>query len=255
MAAPYFRIVNWREFQHYSDRSPPWIKLHRNLLSSRTWVSLDDEGRTLAIACMLLAADTDNKIPADPAYLQRVAYLRRRPKLQKLADLQFIEFINNEGEPLADASALQADDCSEQSRAEQSRSLSASPTWLIGLKAVYPKRSGDQNWRKAASAGNARLREGHTEDELLEGAKRYAAFVRATGKEGTEFVKQAATFLGPDKSFLEAWTPPPAKPAAPPPKPPPTPEQIAEARRQAMEANRRQREKINLAPVLKRVQA
>ena len=29
---------------------------------------------------------------------------------------------------------------------------------------------------------------------------------RATGKQGTEYVKQAATFLGPGKGFLEPWT-------------------------------------------------
>jgi hypothetical protein len=70
----------------------------------------------------------------------------------------------------------------------------------------YPKRAGGnprprawKTWKKCCS-------EGHTEDELLAGVRRYAVFVRATGKEGTEFVKQAATFFGPDKAFLEAWT-------------------------------------------------
>ena len=48
--------------------------------------------------------------------------------------------------------------------------------------------------------------EGHTEEELLAGVRRYAVFVRATGKEGTEYVKQAATFFGPNKAFLERWT-------------------------------------------------
>jgi len=26
------RVKNWGKFQHYKDRNPPWIKLHRGLL-------------------------------------------------------------------------------------------------------------------------------------------------------------------------------------------------------------------------------
>ncbi len=38
----FIRVVNLERFQHYKDRNPPWIKLHRELLSSRTWVTSDD---------------------------------------------------------------------------------------------------------------------------------------------------------------------------------------------------------------------
>lgn len=83
--------------------------------------------------------------------------------------------------------------------------------WLLDFKVAYPERAGDQGWRKAQRAGNARLAEGHTPRELIDGARRYAEYCRATGKVGTEYVKQAATFLGPDKSFLDPWTPPATK--------------------------------------------
>jgi hypothetical protein len=46
---------------------------------------------------------------------------------------------------------------------------------------------------------------------MLDGAHRYAAYVRAKGSEGSEYVKQAATFLGPDKPFLDLWDAPPTK--------------------------------------------
>ena len=45
---------------------------------------------------------------------------------------------------------------------------------------------------------------------MLEGVKRYAAYVRATGSVGTQFVKQAATFFGPDRHFEESWQAPSA---------------------------------------------
>ena len=80
------------------------------------------------------------------------------------------------------------------------------------FKTAYPKRAGDQAWRKAERAAHARIREGHAWPEMIAGAKRYAAFVRSNGNENTEYVKQAATFLGPDKSFLELWEISPPKP-------------------------------------------
>jgi hypothetical protein len=79
------------------------------------------------------------------------------------------------------------------------------------LRSVYPQRSGDQKWREARQAVNARLREGHTWEQILDGARRYAAWCKATGKLNTETVKQAATFVGPGKPFLESWALPATK--------------------------------------------
>lgn len=73
---------------------------------------------------------------------------------------------------------------------------------------TYPKRAGNNPKRKAESAYKARLLEKHTPAVMLDGASRYARFVRATGKEGTEYVLQTATFLGKDKPFLQPWAAP-----------------------------------------------
>lgn len=85
------------------------------------------------------------------------------------------------------------------------------PEWFLDFKLAYPPRAGDQGWRKAQRAANERMREGHAPTEFVEGAKRYAEFCRQTQKLGTEFVKQAATFLGPDKPFLQPWSAPATK--------------------------------------------
>lgn len=220
----FYRIKNWPEFQHYKDRSPPWIKLHRSLLTSRTWVkAASDSERVLAIACMLIAADTDNKIPADPDYVQRVAYLKQPPDFAPLLKSQFVEFVPEDGDESSvpyQVLAKRTERTSEQSRAEESTTASSTPTlrvvsreteaeWFLDFKLAYPNRTGDQGWRKAQKAARARMAEGHTADEMVEGARRYAAFCEATGKIGTEYVKQAATFLGPDKGFMQPWTLPP----------------------------------------------
>ena len=70
---------------------------------------------------------------------------------------------------------------------------------------AYPKRSGGNNKLSAFKAWNARIKQGVKPETMLAGVKRYAAFMASEGKIGTSFVKQAATFFGPDKHFDEPW--------------------------------------------------
>lgn len=79
------------------------------------------------------------------------------------------------------------------------------------VRAAYPKRAGDQRWTDAATAYAARLKAGDTHEEILAGVIRYAAYVRAKGDEGGQYVKQAASFLGTNRSYLDRWDPPPSK--------------------------------------------
>lgn len=59
------RAKNWGEFQHYKDRSPTWIKLHRKLLDDRTFHRLPDASRALAPMIWLLASETPDGIVVD----------------------------------------------------------------------------------------------------------------------------------------------------------------------------------------------
>lgn len=83
--------------------------------------------------------------------------------------------------------------------------------WMLDFKLVYPSRAGDQGWRKAQKAANARIAEGHTPAEFIDGAKRYGEYCKATGSVGTQYVKSAAAFLGPERHFLQAWNAPPTR--------------------------------------------
>lgn len=230
----YFRVKEWSKYQHYKDRSPPWIKLHRELLTSQTWVMLDDDKKALAIACMLLAAATDNKIPMDAGYVQRVAYMKSAPDFHALIKVDFIEIIEEVQAPngkrlqeLADASkpyseAEQSTEVRSEKKSDTSstpptrakkvsRETSIDPDWWLDFKLAYPNRAGDQGWREAQRAAHARISAGHTTDDLIAGAKRYAEYCEATGNTGTQYVKQAASFLGPENHFLLPWAPPPSK--------------------------------------------
>lgn len=66
---------------------------------------------------------------------------------------------------------------------------------------AYPARSGGNSKKAAGKAWNARIRSGVSADDLARAVERYAAELRAKGKIGTEFVKQASTFFGPDEHW------------------------------------------------------
>ena len=49
---------NWAVFQHYKDRCPPWIKLHRDLLTDREYMRLPIASKALAPLLWLLASES-----------------------------------------------------------------------------------------------------------------------------------------------------------------------------------------------------
>lgn len=53
---------NWAVFQHYKDRCPPWIKLHRDLLNDRVFMCLPLASKALAPLLWLLASESKDGI-------------------------------------------------------------------------------------------------------------------------------------------------------------------------------------------------
>ena len=53
---------NWAVFQHYKDRNPPWIKLHRETLNDRTYMTLPIASKALAPLMWLLASESKNGV-------------------------------------------------------------------------------------------------------------------------------------------------------------------------------------------------
>jgi hypothetical protein len=49
---------NWAVFQHYKDRLPPWIKLHREILNDRIYMSLPIASKAIAPMMWLLASES-----------------------------------------------------------------------------------------------------------------------------------------------------------------------------------------------------
>jgi hypothetical protein len=63
---------NWADFQHYKNRSPAWIKLHRGLLDDFEFACLPLASRALAPMLWLLASEYDDGVIT--ASLQEIAF-------------------------------------------------------------------------------------------------------------------------------------------------------------------------------------
>lgn len=115
----YLEIRNWHEFQHYKNRTPPWIKLHFNLLTSHDWVMAGDSTKLTMLVCMMIGSRNEGKVPLDPEYIRRAANLAKQPDLKPLIECGFF---GDAKILLADASAIeQADAIIEEKREEKKR--------------------------------------------------------------------------------------------------------------------------------------
>jgi len=55
-----YEIKNWQKFQHYKNRRPPWIKIHRTLLDDREYLAMPIHGRAIAPLIWLMASEAEN---------------------------------------------------------------------------------------------------------------------------------------------------------------------------------------------------
>jgi hypothetical protein len=81
------RVVHWSKFQHYKNRNPPWIKLHRALLDNREWHALSGDASKLLAACWLIASEYDDgTIPMDA---KEFAWRLRRDDTDQVSTLLY----------------------------------------------------------------------------------------------------------------------------------------------------------------------
>lgn len=54
------KIKNWNTFQHFKDRRPPWIKLHREILDQRDINMISDRSFRVLVGLWLLASEDEH---------------------------------------------------------------------------------------------------------------------------------------------------------------------------------------------------
>lgn len=203
------RIKNWRSYQHYTNRSPEWVKLHFDLLTSSTWVMLDDASRVLAVACMLIASRHNGEIPEDVEYVRRVAYLNTPPDFDPLLKVGFLEKCENAGENsggassvLADASKVLAVDpkCltrGEEKRGEEKRiRREEKREELASLRSQATTLHGEFNNVKLTPEEYDKLLTRHGVDALKAGIEVLSAYIE-TSQKGKKYTNHYAVMLKP----------------------------------------------------------
>jgi hypothetical protein len=84
------KIKNWSEFQHFKDRTPPWIKLYRYLLDDPDWHELSgDDAKTLIMLWLVASEDKDmqGSLPSlkNIAFRLRISETKLNQSLTKLS--------------------------------------------------------------------------------------------------------------------------------------------------------------------------
>lgn len=87
------KIRNWDRFQHYDPkkRTPPWIKLHRQLLENRQWHALTGDASKLLVECWIIASESaDGTIDCE---VEDLAFRLRKDPSKTALLLQEIESV------------------------------------------------------------------------------------------------------------------------------------------------------------------
>lgn len=89
----YVAVRNLERYQHYGNRRPTWVKLYLAVRYDEDFSSLTPTSRLLFIYSLLLAAERDNRIPADPSWLSIEVGMTRSAIAKSLDDLLAHEYL------------------------------------------------------------------------------------------------------------------------------------------------------------------
>ena len=86
----FFSIKNFERYQHYKQRTPPWIKLYNSMLDDPEFVRLGMADRFLYCGLLLVASRLNNRIPHNEMYIQNALQTRETINLSVLFNSGFL---------------------------------------------------------------------------------------------------------------------------------------------------------------------
>ncbi len=92
----YISVRNWRRFQHYTDRNPPWIKNYTDLLKDDAYLDLSSHRRAILHGLWLVYASVKARPRLDARSLSRRLEMKvTRADIEALISAGFIEFTDS----------------------------------------------------------------------------------------------------------------------------------------------------------------
>ena len=173
---------NWGRFQHYQNRRPPWIKVHRELLDNRQWSECSPSASKLLVEMWLIASeDESGVIDKDLADL---AFRLRRPEAEMRRDVEELvaqRFITVDEIDASNVLATRLQDATPERETEReveaetkAEKKKKSPAYSEEFEAVWslhrrgPKAKAFESYKKA-------LRGGTAHEDILSGLESYVA--------------------------------------------------------------------------------
>lgn len=203
---------NWAAFQHYKDRAPTWIKLHKSLLNDFEFSRLPLASKALAPLLWVLASEYENG--SIDASLEEIAFRVHVTREELDAGLgPLIErgffLCDSEPEPAAikmlavpeqDASKVVRIDSLEKEKRREETEKNSRPKPVERAQSrfeefwkAYPRRLGDNPRKPAEEKFNRLVKTGVDPDVMIEAVKAMA--VTNAANVGTQFIPQAVTWL------------------------------------------------------------
>lgn len=142
-------VKNWHSFQHYKDRNPAWIKLHRKLLDDFEFASLPLASKALAPLLWLLAAESkDGTFRCDVDWLSFRLHIDRQEVDAGISPLFDSGFIVHASKTLARRKQPATPE-TEKEREKEKNTSSTAVEGFVEFWSAYPRKVGKADAVKA----------------------------------------------------------------------------------------------------------
>ncbi|HEX5422482.1 MAG TPA: hypothetical protein VFW94_02960 [Candidatus Acidoferrales bacterium] len=192
------RVKNWASFQHYKNRNPPWIKLHRSILDNYEFACLPLASKALAPLLWLLAAESqDATFRSDSDWLAFRLHIDKEDVDAGLKPLFDAGFIENASKPIARRKRVATPEAETETEREKDldhRSddrATAENDFDTKFWPAYPRKVGKANAEKA-------WRKLHPDPETVKDIVAAIAVQRESDqwcRDGGQFIPHPATWL------------------------------------------------------------
>ena len=145
------KVKGWEDHQHYKDRTPPWIKLHRGLLDDFEFHRLPVASRALAPMLWLLASENEGIVDCDPAFISfrlRMSEAEASSAVKPLIDNGWLIVEHGASDVLASRLHDACLETEEETEKEKDIGQPQAPDRFADFWQCYPKKVKKQDARK-----------------------------------------------------------------------------------------------------------
>ena len=188
------KIKNWSKFQHFKDRRPPWVKLHRDILEQRDITMISDCAFRVLVGLWLLASE-DEEMQGGLPDVDDISFRLRIDKTKVTNALKELE-------PWLDIDVIseryQVDAPETETETEVETEVETYiPSTIVEVSGFnewydsYPRKIGK---KAAEKAFNSAIKSGVTIEQLTQGVAAYNQEIKDAGT-STQYIKHPSTWL------------------------------------------------------------